>query len=132
MAQTVETSEMYKGWVKQALADLADMRVALADKDFSKLGALTEASFAQLHASMLSTRPPIMYMEPPSVALIRRVWQAREDGEFEAYVTMDAGPQVKIFCLAPDAERIETAAREVPGVQDVVVSAVGPDPHTKS
>ena len=127
MAQTVATSPQYQGWVEQAPRDVAELKSALEDKDFSKLGEVAENSFAQLHATMLSTRPPILYMQPPSLAVIKEVWRAREAGEFEAYVTMDAGPQVKLFCLAPEADAIAERMKAVDGVQDVVVSGVGPD-----
>ncbi|MCA9387454.1 MAG: diphosphomevalonate decarboxylase, partial [Candidatus Andersenbacteria bacterium] len=85
MKQTVATSPLYEGWKQQAPLDVAAMKQALAAKDFTTLGQIAESSFAQLHATMLSTNPPILYMAPASVEVIDTSWAARERGEFEGY-----------------------------------------------
>ena len=42
------------------------------------------------------------------------------------FFTIDAGPQVKAICTAPERERVAAALRELPGVVEVVSSKLGP------
>jgi diphosphomevalonate decarboxylase len=52
------------------------------------------------------------------------VWALRADGT-PAFVTIDAGPQVKVLCQPGDAARIADALRAVPGVERVVACTPG-------
>jgi diphosphomevalonate decarboxylase len=55
---------------------------------------------------------------------VHRVWALREEGA-RGYVTIDAGPQVKVLCDPSDAERIAGALRDVPGVERVLTCGPG-------
>jgi diphosphomevalonate decarboxylase len=52
------------------------------------------------------------------------VWALREEG-VRGWVTIDAGPQVKVLCDPTDAERIAGALRDVPGVERVLTCRPG-------
>jgi diphosphomevalonate decarboxylase len=55
---------------------------------------------------------------------VQRVWALRANGA-AAYVTIDAGPQVKVLCDAAGAEAVRAALAEVAGVERVVVCRLG-------
>ena len=42
------------------------------------------------------------------------------------FFTIDAGPQVKAVCLPEDAEAVRKALTETPGVQEIMLSGLGP------
>jgi diphosphomevalonate decarboxylase len=72
----------------------------------------------------MAAAPALIYFNPVTIAAIERVRQLRRDGT-QAYVTIDAGPHVKVLSRAGDAPAIATALREVPGVEKVLIARPG-------
>ena len=105
MNRTVETSELYEAWPAQADCDFDELRTAIAAQDFQMLGKTAENNALAMHATMLAAWPPLCYWKPQSVALMQKVWQAREDG-LELYFTMDAGPNLKLLFLEKDVRAV--------------------------
>ena len=105
MNRTRETSELYESWPAQAECDFDELRTAIAAQDFPMLGKTAENNALAMHATMLAAWPPLCYWKPQSVALMQKVWQAREDG-LEIYFTMDAGPNLKLLFLEKDARAV--------------------------
>lgn len=97
MKQTVATSPFYPAWVTSAEKDINDIKEAIQRKDFLSLGEITEANGMKMHGTMLGATPPISYWEPDSIKAIQAVQTIREEG-IPCYVTMDAGPNVKVLC----------------------------------
>jgi diphosphomevalonate decarboxylase len=58
-----------------------------------------------MHATMLSAWPPLVYWTPESLAQLQQIWQWREEG-LDVYITMDAGPNIKLIFLAKDEASI--------------------------
>jgi diphosphomevalonate decarboxylase len=106
MNQTVATSPLYKEWPSQAEKDLETMISAIESKDFKSLGEAVEQNSFSMHATMMSAFPPIIYMKPETISTISWVHQLRRDG-VEVYITMDAGPNVKLIFLEKDAQTIQ-------------------------
>ena len=121
-----ETSPYFDAWVGTSVADLDRAEQALVRHDLPTLGEVVEHSCFKMHACMMATRPPILYWHPTSLAVIREVWAARQDGLL-GYVTMDAGPHVKILCEPAQAEDIAARCRALKGVEAVTICAPGPD-----
>lgn len=126
MERCRETSPYYDAWVNTSEADLAAAEQALAVRDLSALGEIVEHSCFKMHASMLATRPPLMYWNGTTLEVIREVWNARHDG-MEGYVTSDAGPHVKVLCTPEIAPALVQRLAQVPGVHEVQSVAPGPD-----
>ncbi|MEM6290307.1 MAG: diphosphomevalonate decarboxylase [Myxococcota bacterium] len=126
MQASRDTSPYYGPWVDTSEADLDEAQAAIAARDLARLGAVVEHSCFKMHACMMATVPPIVYWKPASLAVIHEVWAARKDGLL-GYVTMDAGPHVKILCAAADAEAIAARCKDVPGVEDITICGPGPD-----
>lgn len=128
MQSSAASSPYYDAWVNSSPDDLSAMRAAIAARDFAKVGELTEFSCLKMHGLMLSAQPGLLYWNAATVALIHRVRELRNAG-VQAYVTIDAGPQVKALCRPEDMPRIAQELGAVPGVQAVRCSALGPDAH---
>ena len=118
------TSPLYPAWVEGAETDLAEARAAIRARDLEALGQLAEHSALKMHAVGLAARPPLLYWRGATVECVHRVWALRADGT-PAFVTIDAGPQVKVLCQPGDAARIADALRAVPGVERVVTCTPG-------
>ena len=120
------TSPYYPAWVDTSPADLDAAEAALRARDLPALGAVVEGSCFKMHACMMASVPPIVYWQPTTLAAIHAVWKARAEG-VPGYVTMDAGPHVKVLTTLEHAEAMEERCREVPGVEAVMVCRPGPD-----
>lgn len=125
MRRTMETSPFYPGWLASAAADLAEAREAVLGRDLAGLGAVMESSALKMHATMLAARPPFTYLQPASLAVIQAVWAWRAEG-LAGYVTMDAGPNVKVLCAAANAGELARRLGALPGVEEVLVCGPGP------
>lgn len=115
MNRTVETSELYKSWPQQAAADLATIRGAIEDHDFSVLGKTAERNALSMHATMMSAWPPLIYLQPETIEQIHKVQRIRADG-LEVYLTIDAGPNIKLLFLEENEADVVAA---FPGLQTI-------------
>ena len=105
MAQTVETCPYYEGWLKTVNQDLETVREGIKKKDFTIVGSTAEANCLKMHATMMTTKPSIIYWFAPTMEIIQNVQVWREEG-LECYFTIDAGPNVKVICLEKDVEEV--------------------------
>lgn len=124
MEHTAKTSPYYKEWIRTNRYDLKEMRKAIAEKDFTKLGELSEASCLKMHSVALSSMPGIIYWNAATLECIQNIKELRHQG-CEVYFTIDAGPQVKALCLSPAIEKVKTTLENTPGVMRVISSELG-------
>ncbi|MBI2579979.1 MAG: diphosphomevalonate decarboxylase [Candidatus Aenigmarchaeota archaeon] len=115
MKQTVDTCPFYKGWLDSVDADLQAVREGILEKDFSKVGSTAEQNALKMHATMMTTKPAIIYWIPATLEIMHSVMQWREEG-LEAYFTMDAGPNVKVLCLERDEKELTKRLSSLDGV----------------
>lgn len=124
MAQTVATCPYYKDWLATVDEDLKAVREGIKEKDFEMVASTAEFNALKMHATMIATKPPIIYWIPATLEIIHAVRQMREDG-IQAYFTMDAGPNVKVLCLEKDVKEIRERLEELEGVTNTVLCKPG-------
>jgi diphosphomevalonate decarboxylase len=112
MQRTVESAALYGAWPQQAENDLVTIKRAIADRDLQLLGQTAEHNALSMHATMIASWPPLLYWQPESVAAMHRVWELRESG-VSIYLTMDAGPNLKLIYQQEDGARIRDAFPEL-------------------
>jgi diphosphomevalonate decarboxylase len=120
----------YLGRRLELLPDrLTKVRRAIAERDLDQLGPVIEEEAVDLHLIAMSSRPPIFYWAPGTVAVLRTVRELRQEG-LAAWATMDAGANVHVICDADSeedvAERLESLAVVGFVIQDSV--GTGPEP----
>ena len=118
MRRTALTSPFYPAWAPSTEQSLAAMLEACTDRDFSRIGRITETHALRMHALIQSADPPIRYLSPASVAIFDAVAQLREGG-VEAYATADAGPNVAVISRPIDADAVAEALAEYGAVRVV-------------
>jgi diphosphomevalonate decarboxylase len=126
MNLTAATSPFYPAWIHASEKDLAEMRDALRKKDFDKLGEIAEFSCFKMHGLALSANPAILYWNEDTVKLIHQIRSLRKQGH-RIYLTMDAGPQVKVLCQPQDSTKLNPILSSLDGVQRVLHSTIGGD-----
>lgn len=124
MQSSAQTSPYYAAWVESSGADLEAARRAIHDRDFSRLAQVSEHSCLKLHALAITSRPPLIYWNPATVACIETVRSLRSDGVPVCF-TIDAGPQLKALCEPEAAAQVAEALRAVDGVRGIIVSGLG-------
>ncbi len=112
MNRTVETSALYESWPAQARRDIETIRTAIENRDFSALGAAAENNALAMHATMMSAWPPLIYLQPESIEMIHQVQRVRAEG-LEVYLTIDAGPNLKLLFLAENEAAVAAAFPEL-------------------
>ena len=108
MKHTVETSPLYASWPGKVATDLADIKAAIRAKDFDRLGRTAESNAMTMHATMIAAWPPVIYWLAESITEMRRVASLRHKG-VPVYLTMDAGPNIKLLFLDKDTEAVQHA-----------------------
>lgn len=117
-------SEFQAARVATAQARLDACKAALLDRDFAAFATVVEHDSDMMHAVMMTSKPPLFYWLPASLAAMDAVRRMRADGLNVCY-TLDAGPNVHCLCTAEDADAVEAAVAQIPGVQGVLRAAVG-------
>ena len=130
MELTRTTSPFYAAWVAGTIDDLAEARDAIARRDFAALAAVSERNCLRMHAAMLGSRPPLVYMNGATLDCLHAIRALRDDEGCATFFTVDAGPQVKAVCLPADAPRVAEALRNVAGVERVITSSLGEGART--
>lgn len=121
MERCRSTSPFYDAWVENAPVLMEMATEALEDRDLAVLGPVIRMSYMRMFASMLSADPPVLYWNEGSIAAIRRCAELRSDG-LQAWETMDAGPQVKVFCTANESGDIAQELGRLPSVETFICS----------
>ena len=106
MERTVATSPLYKQWPQQVKEDMEKVITAIKEKDFELLGSTAESNALAMHACIQAAVPPINYFEPETVAIINKVQELRRNG-LSLYLTIDAGPNVKLLFLAQEEDKVK-------------------------
>ncbi|RJO70428.1 MAG: diphosphomevalonate decarboxylase [Myxococcales bacterium] len=125
MERTRRSSPYFRDWALHNTELLRKARDAVAAGNFAELGSLTESSCFSMHAVMMSANPPLVYWNPATLAVMRKVWDLREQG-LEGYVTIDAGPHVKVLCEPQSAEALTDELRRIENVRAVFIERPGP------
>lgn len=118
------TSPLQTARVATASDRLAKCKTALLARDFPALAEVVEADSNLMHAVMMTSRPPLFYWEPITLAIMKAVRQWRAEGLPVCY-TIDAGPNVHCLCLPEVAVEVERRLRSNLDVTKILVAAPG-------
>ena len=128
MEHTNQTSPFYALWPQEVEKDLAMIKPAIKAHDLDTVGQIAEHNAMKMHAMTIAAKPSFTYWEPASIEAMTIVRELREQG-IPAYITMDAGPNVKVLCRASQAETIKAAFAPRFGADQVVIAKPGPAAH---
>lgn len=128
MALSRDTSPFYAAWVDGHAADLERALALLGQRDFGALAELAEHNCLKMHAVMMTSRPPLLYWSPVTLACLQLVRQLRADG-VPVFFTIDAGPQLKAICAPEAVASVTRALAAVPGVLRLIPGGLGGPPR---
>jgi diphosphomevalonate decarboxylase len=118
------TSDLQLARVNGAENRVAICKKAILERDFATFAEIVEYDSNLMHAIMMTSRPPLFYWLPASMAVMQAVRQARQSGLSVCY-TMDAGPNVHCICMRNDSVAVSDLLKSLPGVVNVRMAGVG-------
>ncbi len=107
---------------------LRTVREAISGRDLGALGPILEEDAIDLHLIAMSSRPPIFYWKPGTLAVLETVRDLRDEG-VSCWSTMDAGPNVHVICPPEDEERVAATLQSLDVVLRVIRDRVGAGPR---
>ncbi len=120
------SSPYYQPWVESSVPDMEEMRIAIENKDFTKMADVSEFSCLKMHALALASNPGLLYWNGSTVNLIHKIRSLRASG-IPVFFTIDAGPQLKAICPTEYTDSVNSLLQEEPGVKKIIESGIGPD-----
>lgn len=117
----VKTSLFFKERLNNIKNKIENIKELIKQKDFINFGELVEKEALELHAIMLTSNPPILYLQPKSIEIIRAVWQWRSEG-LSVYFTIDAGPNIHLICQEKDQKQLVDKLQKIKGIKYIVNS----------
>ncbi|HEY3517076.1 MAG TPA: diphosphomevalonate decarboxylase, partial [Gammaproteobacteria bacterium] len=125
MTRSASSSPYYGAWVAGQPQDLDAARAAIRTRDFAALADVAEHNCLKMHAAALAAEPPLVYWNGATVECLHAVRRLRSGG-VPVFFTIDAGPQLKAVCAPGARAEVERTLRAVPGVLELLTSALGP------
>ncbi|MEK7441181.1 MAG: diphosphomevalonate decarboxylase [Chloroflexota bacterium] len=119
------TSPLQQARVDDAPRRLKICREALLKKDFARFADIVEEDAVMMHAIMMTSRPPLFYWLPPTLAVMGAVKKWRTQDGIPVCFTIDAGANVHVITLSNHVRDVESRLRAIDGVQDVLKAKAG-------
>lgn len=115
---SARTSEYQAARVATAAERLATCKAALLEHNFAVFAEVVEHDSDMMHAVMMTSKPPLFYWLPTTLAIMSAVRTWRREGLNVCY-TLDAGPNVHCICSVADAAEVRNRLEKVSGVMDI-------------
>jgi diphosphomevalonate decarboxylase len=94
--QLAQTSALYEDWVEDSIRQLGEMKEALLAEDIEHVGLIAQKNALAMHELNRTCEQPFDYFTDETHALIDFAEKCYKSGLL-AFVTVDAGPNVKII-----------------------------------
>lgn len=120
------TSPLLRGRLASLGRVATRVRKAIRERDLQALGESIEAEALCMHAVMMTSRPPLLYWEPATVAVIKAVRNLRVHRGLPCYFTIDAGPNVHVITPPGQAEEAARELGRIRAVREILSCSTGP------
>lgn len=118
------TSPIQSARVADAPRRLAACKQAILERNFSALAEVVEQDSNLMHAVMMTSQPPIYYLSPLSLKVMKKVVEWRRNG-LPVCFTIDAGANVHCICPEDSMDLVVKRLSGLKEVGEILVSAVG-------
>ena len=130
MEITAKTSKLYPERVRLNPKILGMMKRAIRGRRLEEFLTLTMRESSHLHAVMLDSFPPIMYLNDISREIMNAVLEYNESkGKVCAGYTFDAGPNAHVYTVAKYESEVKDLLSGISGVQKIMVCRPGKGPR---
>ena len=123
-----DTSPILASRLAYVADNLPVAKEALRTRELAQLGPIMEADALFMHAVMLTSQPPLLYLDASSVQLMELVLDWRNREGLAVYFTVDAGPNLHLLCEKGDVDEVLARLQQLDMVQDLILNRPGPAP----
>jgi len=120
-----ESSSFFNTRIQHMPQVIADVKAALAAKDFAQFGELVEAEALELHAIMLTSRPSLIYWLPATIVVMKAVQAWRREG-MPVYFTVNTGQDIHLICPQAEVDKLSGKLAALPEVRQTIVNLPAP------
>ncbi len=124
---TAQSSPFFAVRQEKIKAKIIAVKQAIAEKNFTKLGAIVEAEALEFHSILLTSIPPLLAWYPGTLQVMQAVQQIREEG-IECYFTINTGFNVHILTLPEFENEVQKRLSALPLVVKTLSAKVGDKP----
>lgn len=100
------------------------VREFIKKKDFTGLGSLAESEALDMHAIMITQSPPLIYLQPNTILIMKLVQKWRRDG-LESYFTINTGQDVHLLVEKKNINKLKKKLSEIPEIREIIVNYPG-------
>lgn len=100
---------------------LHTMKTIIEERNFPAFGELLEQEAFELHAVMMTSKPPLFYWTAHTVSLMKKVREWRKDG-LPVYFTINTGQDVHFFCERKSEQALIKNLRTLEYVRDLIIN----------
>ena len=93
----------------------------LRNRNFTKFGELIEAEALELHSIMMTQTPPLIYLEPNSILLMKLCRKWRTEG-LPVYFTVNTGQDVHLIVEQKNITKLKNKLKKVKEVKQIIVN----------
>ena len=122
--RSAHTGDLQSGRLVHVNERLKTCKEALSNRDFKSFAEVVEEDSNLMHSVMMTSRPPLFYWQPASIAIMNEIKQWRENGLQVCY-TLDAGPNVHCICVRNDVPQVIDRLKTISGILDIRVAGAG-------
>jgi diphosphomevalonate decarboxylase len=119
------TSPLQNARVADTNRRLDICRKAILERNFMPFAEIVEQDAHMMHAVMMTSTPPLIYLNAVSIEIIKAVNYWRVEEGFDVCYTFDAGPNAHAICQVGIKDKIIERLTKIPGVLEVMVSPPG-------
>ncbi len=123
------TSPYFERRLALLAARLERVRGAIAARSLAELGPVVEEEAIDLHLIAMSSRPPVYYWRPGTLAVLAEARRLRDAEGVAVWATIDAGPNVHLICEPAAEAAVAARMTALPEVVAVLRDGVGGGPR---
>ena len=118
--ESAHTSPFNEVRIEKSQEQAKDIKKAILDDDFSKVGKIAEENSKYMHAVMTTSNPPLFYWHPDTMRIVKSIQEMRKGG-LECYFTIDAGPNVHCLCRPEDVYEIQKMLEKIECINKTIL-----------
>lgn len=106
------TSPFFDQRLQHMKTKIDSIKQYIRQKDFHSFGELIESEALEMHAVMITSRPPLLYWTPETLTLMKHVMRWRSEG-LGVYFTINTGQNVHLICRPKDEDKVVQLVQSV-------------------
>lgn len=107
-----KTSPFFKTRLQNINEKIKKIKQFIKEKDFRSFGELVENDALELHATMMTSNPSLIYLYPETLFLMHHIQNWRKEG-LDIYFSLNTGHNIHIICQINDREKVKNLIQKV-------------------